>query len=155
MDCIPVCVSHGRVDVCRRPGPPARCTNLNPNPKVRWARTQTQLRGMRPAARSRPEAPDTERLHHFQRARCPKLAVIPPGCAEKQVPPDAICRRWPGQGGAKTERASAEREEMHRKSGHHTVRWNAAVRGSEGWRTPCPGKHGIPSQIRKSAKSTG
>lgn len=51
---------------------------------------------------------------------------------------------------AKTDQASAEREEMHRKSGHHTLRWNAPVRGSEGWRTPCPGKHRITSQITLS-----
>lgn len=51
---------------------------------------------------------------------------------------------------ARTDQTSAEREEMHRKSGHHTLKWNATVRGSEGRRTPCPGKHGITTQITLS-----
>lgn len=77
------------------------------------------------------------------------LAVILPGYRKT-----SSSRHYPqtlaAQREAKTDQASAEREEMHRKSGHHTLKWNATVRGSEGWRTPCPGKHGITSQITLS-----
>lgn len=77
------------------------------------------------------------------------LAVIPPS-HRKTSSSQQYLQTLAAQREAKTDQTSAEREEMHRKSGHHTLKWNATVRGSEGWRTPCPGKHGITSQIALS-----
>lgn len=96
-----------------------------------------------------PDAPYNDRFHHFLHAWLLYIAVIPAGC-RKTSSSRHYLQTLAAQREAKTEQASAEREEMHRKSGHHTPKRNAAVRGSEGWRTPCPGKHGITSQITLS-----
>lgn len=63
--------------------------------------------------------------------------------------------------GAHCPEKSKNRQDISRKRGNAQKIWTpytqmeCNTRGSEGWRTPCPGKHGITSQIavRKSVRS--
>lgn len=63
--------------------------------------------------------------------------------------------------GALCPEKSKNRQDISRKRGNAQKIWTpytqmeCNTRGSEGWRTPCPGKHGITSQIAQSGSQRG
>lgn len=63
--------------------------------------------------------------------------------------------------GARCPEKSKNRQDISRKRGNAQKIWTpytqmeCNTRGSEGWRTPCPGKHGITSQITQLGSQRG